>query len=209
MEAICSLLLIRPPARKSDPATDHCRWREPALWAPAACLRAFSIPSKPWTRALVPAREHSFLTRAAGPAGLPLGFLPSGRPGDVAVRGRSATAVRCAVLCRAARAAAHGGSRGRVESRVGIGRPRRWNLPFVHFLGSLLAPGQPLPLSLRVIRLLFSFPPVPWPVGVACVWQPCDGRSMDRMALCVCRSKGASSCPGGMAWTQSLFLDTR
>ena len=111
------------------------------LWAPAACRRAFSIPSKPWTRALVP---------PASTASLPGGFFrlgvketwPCGKGGP---------------LCRAARAAAHGGSRGRVEywshdSRVGIGRPRRWNLPFVHLLGSLLAPGQPTspPLPLCV-----------------------------------------------------------
>jgi len=177
MEAICSLLPIGPPARKSDPATDHSRWRVPALWAPAACLRAFSIPSKPWTRALVPAREHSFLTRAAGPAGLPLGFLPSGRPGDVAVRGRSATAARCAVLCRAARAAAHGGSRGRVESRLTSGDRKTSPVESsVCSLAGLAARPRPTYLSpspsLRVIRLLFQL--FPCSVGVACVWQPCE-----------------------------------
>jgi len=161
MEAICSLLLIRPPARKSDPATDHCRWREPALWAPAACLRAFSIPSKPWTRALVP---------PASTASLPGGFFrlgvketwPCGKGGP---------------LCRAARAAAHGGSRGRVESRLTSGDRKTSPVESsVCSLAGLAARPRPTYLSpspsLRVIRLPFQL--FPCSVGVACVWQPCE-----------------------------------
>ena len=66
-------------------------------------------------------------------------------------RGLAARAVRCAEPREQPHMAAHGGAWSH-DSRVGIGRPRRWNLPFVHLLGSLLAPGQPTspPLPLCV-----------------------------------------------------------
>jgi len=118
------------------------------LWAPAACRRAFSIPSKPWTRALVP---------PASTASLPGGFFrlgvketwPCGKGGP---------------LCRAARAAAHGGSRGRVESRLTSGDRKTSPVESsVCSLAGLAARPRPTYLSpspsLRVIRLLFQLFP--------------------------------------------------
>jgi hypothetical protein len=133
----------------------------------------------------------------------PLGFLRLGGRETWPCRG--AAQRRFAVACCAA-PRAHGGSRGRAESRAGIQEDLAGGIFRLFTCWARCSPPANLP-PLRAIRLPFQL--FPCSVGVACVWQPCDGRSMDRMALCVCRSKGASSCPGGMAWTQSLFLDTR
>jgi len=106
-----------------------------------------------------PAREHSFLTR---------GFLPSRKETWPCGKGGP--------LCRAARAAAHGGSRGRVESRLTSGDRKTSPVESsVCSLAGLAARTRPTYLSpspsLRVIRLPFQL--FPCSVGVACVWQPC------------------------------------
>jgi len=163
-----------PPQEKAirPPINDHGRCRVPALSAVGSGAGVPSQSQASRGRELLspPASTASLPGRPARPA-CPWGFFRLGVretwPCGGAAQRRSAVPC-CAEPREQPHMAAHGGAWSH-DSRVGIGRPRRWNLPFVHFLGSLLAPGQPLPLSLRVIRLLFSFPLVPWPVGVACV----------------------------------------
>lgn len=168
----------------------------PALWAPAAC--AVPSQSQAMDASSCPARRESARTAAslAGrPGALLAGVLSPRRPGDVAVRGRSATAVPCGERREGLHMAVHGG----VESRAGIERPRAVESSVCSLVGSASCSRPSVPV---VIRLLFQL--FPCSVGVACVWQPCGaGRSIDRrLVLCNCAGQKARApaCVVHLSW---------
>jgi hypothetical protein len=158
MEAICSLLPIRPPARKSDPATDHGRWRVPALWAPAACLLnpkhavdASSCPARPRTAPFDPRPR---------PARWGSSVSAAGKRGHAGAQRNGGSLWRA--VPRRAHMAAHGGARSHE-------RGYRKTSPVESSVCSLAGlAARPRPTSLLCVRSgsLFSFSPVPWELHV-------------------------------------------